>query len=84
MNQIEIWFGIINRKLLKRKSYLSIRIGSFLYTMDWTNTIVTGITAYKWRLSNKLYLGMDVHKETFSLYRCPPVLEKETILLYVC
>ncbi len=24
MNQIEIWFGIINRKLLKRKSYLSI------------------------------------------------------------
>ena len=23
MNQIEIWFGIINRKLLKRKSYLS-------------------------------------------------------------
>ena len=25
MNQIEIWFGIINRKLLKRKSYLSIQ-----------------------------------------------------------
>lgn len=25
MNQIEIWFGIINRKLLKRQSYLSIR-----------------------------------------------------------
>ena len=24
MNQIEIWFGIINRKLLKKKSYLSI------------------------------------------------------------
>lgn len=24
MNRIEIWFGIINRKLLKRKSYLSI------------------------------------------------------------
>lgn len=24
MNQIEIWFGMINRKLLKRKSYLSI------------------------------------------------------------
>lgn len=24
MNQIEIWFGIINRKLQKRKSYLSI------------------------------------------------------------
>ncbi len=24
MNQIEIWFGIINRKLLKRKSYISI------------------------------------------------------------
>ena len=24
MNQIEIWFGIINRKLLKRKNYLSI------------------------------------------------------------
>ncbi len=24
MNQIEIWFGIINRKLLKRKSYTSI------------------------------------------------------------
>lgn len=24
MNQIEIWFGIISRKLLKRKSYLSI------------------------------------------------------------
>ena len=24
MNQIEIWFGIINRKLLRRKSYLSI------------------------------------------------------------
>ncbi len=24
MNQIEIWFGIINRKLLKRKSYLTI------------------------------------------------------------
>lgn len=24
MNQIEIWFGIINRKLLKRKSYLSV------------------------------------------------------------
>ena len=24
MNQIEIWFGIINRKLLKRKSCLSI------------------------------------------------------------
>ncbi len=24
MNQIEIWFGIINRRLLKRKSYLSI------------------------------------------------------------
>ncbi|HEY5556233.1 transposase [Acetobacterium sp.] len=24
MNQIEIWFGIINRKLLKRKSYSSI------------------------------------------------------------
>lgn len=24
MNQIEIWFGIINRKLLKRKSYKSI------------------------------------------------------------
>ena len=23
MNQIEIWFGIVNRKLLKRKSYLS-------------------------------------------------------------
>lgn len=25
MNQIEIWFGILNRKLLKRKSYLSIQ-----------------------------------------------------------
>lgn len=25
LNQIEIWFGIINRKLLKRKSYLSIQ-----------------------------------------------------------
>ena len=24
MNQIEIWFGIINRKLPKRKSYISI------------------------------------------------------------
>lgn len=24
MNQIEIWFGILNRKLLKRKSYLSV------------------------------------------------------------
>ena len=24
MNQIEIWFGIINRRLLKRKSYLSV------------------------------------------------------------
>lgn len=24
MNQIEIWFGIINRKLLKRKSYISV------------------------------------------------------------
>lgn len=24
MNQIEIWFGIVNRKLLKRKSYISI------------------------------------------------------------
>ena len=24
MNQIEIWFGIINRKLLKRKSYTSM------------------------------------------------------------
>lgn len=24
MNQIEIWFGIVNRKLLKKKSYLSI------------------------------------------------------------
>ncbi len=24
MNQIEIWFGIINRRLLKRKSYVSI------------------------------------------------------------
>ncbi len=24
MNQIEIWFGIINRKLLKRKSFISI------------------------------------------------------------
>ncbi|WP_242827698.1 transposase [Enterocloster clostridioformis] len=24
MNQIEIWFGIINRKLLKRKSYTSL------------------------------------------------------------
>ena len=24
MNQIEIWFGIINRRLLKRKSYKSI------------------------------------------------------------
>ena len=24
MNQIEIWFGIINRRLLKRKSYQSI------------------------------------------------------------
>jgi hypothetical protein len=24
MNQIEIWFGIINRKLLKRQSYTSI------------------------------------------------------------
>lgn len=24
MNQIEIWFGIINRKLLKRKSYISL------------------------------------------------------------
>lgn len=24
MNQIEIWFGIINRRLLKRKSYRSI------------------------------------------------------------
>lgn len=24
MNQIEIWFGIINRKLLKRTSYLSV------------------------------------------------------------
>jgi len=24
MSQIEIWFGIVNRKLLKRKSYLSI------------------------------------------------------------
>lgn len=24
MNQIEIWFGIINRHLLKRKSYKSI------------------------------------------------------------
>lgn len=23
MNQIEIWFGIINRKLLRRKSYIS-------------------------------------------------------------
>lgn len=26
LNQIEIWFGIINRKLLKRKSYLSIEM----------------------------------------------------------
>jgi hypothetical protein len=26
MNQIEIWFGIINRKLLKRKSYLSVEM----------------------------------------------------------
>lgn len=25
MNQIEIWFGIINRKLLKRKSYISVQ-----------------------------------------------------------
>lgn len=25
MNQVEIWFGIINRRLLKRKSYLSIQ-----------------------------------------------------------
>ena len=25
MNQIEIWFGIINRRLLKRKSYQSVR-----------------------------------------------------------
>jgi transposase len=25
MNQIEIWFGMINRRLLKRKSYRSIR-----------------------------------------------------------
>lgn len=25
MNQIEIWFGIINRKLLKRKSYILIK-----------------------------------------------------------
>ncbi len=25
MNQIEIWFGIINRLLLKRKSYMSVR-----------------------------------------------------------
>ena len=24
MNQIEIWFGIINRQLLKRKSFLSV------------------------------------------------------------
>lgn len=24
MNQIEIWFGIINRKLLKRQSYTSV------------------------------------------------------------
>lgn len=25
MNQIEIWFGIINRRLLKRKSYISVQ-----------------------------------------------------------
>ena len=25
MNQIEIWFGIINRRLLKRKSYTSVK-----------------------------------------------------------
>ena len=25
MNQIEIWFGIINRRLLKRKSYQSVQ-----------------------------------------------------------
>ncbi len=25
MNQIEIWFGIINRRLLKRRSYLSVQ-----------------------------------------------------------
>ena len=24
MNQIEIWFGILNRRLLKRKSYRSV------------------------------------------------------------
>jgi hypothetical protein len=26
MNQIEIWFGIISRRLLKRKSYSSIEV----------------------------------------------------------
>ena len=53
MNQIEIWFGIINRKLLKRKSYLSTEEleASILRFMEQYN-----LTAHPFRaISEKVF-----------------------------
>ena len=58
MNQIEIWFGIINRKLLKRKSYLSIeeqaykiellKRNLFVLVIIFISLIVLSIFLYQW------------------------------------
>ncbi|WP_300800272.1 transposase [uncultured Acetatifactor sp.] len=47
MNQIEIWFGIINRRLLKRKSYKSIEELKFVkdgevFNLDGKQAIAMG------------------------------------------
>lgn len=42
MNQIEIWFGILNRKLLKRKSYLSVVFAVLLSNIILLHTRLNG------------------------------------------
>ena len=81
MNQIEIWFGIINRKLLKRKSYTSIEelkesIQRFIEQYDlaahpfkWTYTGVP-LTCLLYTSGNKqkCHRIRQIQKELVNLY----------------
>lgn len=51
MNQIEIWFGIINRQLLKRKSYTSVEdlINSIYKYIDQYNSIFAHPFEWKYK-----------------------------------
>jgi len=49
-----------------------------IYYKSLEKHVVMGVTAYKWRSHmkyNTVYVGMDVHKETFSV--CCYTNEKE-------